>query len=219
VIIFTVKDTPLPSKSQMNHVRLESPEIQRFQPATGVEYALLDLDEFAAARGLTAKREIERQAALHVVRTVLQQANLAILYEESGRPFLSEGPFISISHSYNKLAMLFSHTTERVGIDIEKVREKILSIKGKFLSEEELEALEGAPVEQYTLYWCAKEAVYKAAGISGLIFAEQLLVEPFSFSAQGGNIILQLRTDKFSKVYRLAYHLLDNFALVYTIND
>ena len=59
-----------------------------------------------------------------------------IQYDINGKPHLSEG-YISISHSFEFSTVVISKN--KVGIDIEKFREKILKIYKKFISEKENE--------------------------------------------------------------------------------
>jgi 4'-phosphopantetheinyl transferase len=191
------------------------PKIQHFTLHKNLQYALLDLEEFALCFGLKEKRAIEKRAALYVVKHILKDERADIFYEESGRPYLDNGMKISVSHSYNWLAVIVSASIE-VGIDIEKVRDKILKIKEKFLSEEELNELKGASPEKYTLYWCAKEVLYKASGVSGLIFAQQLLIEPFAFSNTGGKIKAVVKLPASEKKHTLHYEVLNDYVLVYT---
>ena len=192
------------------------PKIEHFTVNEGLQYALLDLEEFALFHQLSDKRAVEKNAAFYVVRSVLKDEKIEIFYEESGKPFLKNGFKISISHSYNKLAVLFSSTNE-AGIDIEKVRDKILKIKTKFLSPKELEDLKDATPETYTLYWGAKEALYKATCITGLLFAEQLRIEPFIFSDKGGEIKALVKLADSEKKHTLHYQVLNEYILVYTV--
>ena len=180
-----------------------------------LQYALLDLEEFALCFNLSDKRTIEKNAALYVVRNILKDELIEIFYKESGKPYLNNGVKVSISHSHNWLAVLFS-TTHEVGIDIEKVRDKILKVKHKFLSEKELRELKDASLEKYTLYWCAKEALYKASGISGLLFAEQLFIESFVYSNKGGKINAVVKHHTSEKKHTLHYQVLNDYVLVYT---
>lgn len=180
--------------------------------------ALLELSEFAGCFGLTEKRDIEKKAALFLVRQVLQNEALEIMYAESGKPLLLNGVKISISHAYEKLAVLFSFNDREVGIDIEKVRDKILKIKEKFLSPHELQELKEAPLEKYTLYWAAKEAIYKAHGKEGLLFAEQIAIKPFSGIEKVGKIQASVNRHGSEKKYTLHYQVLNDYVLVYTDN-
>ena len=168
---------------------------------------------------MTDKRSIEKQAAQYVVRNVLDNDTIEILYKENGKPYLSNNILISISHSYDWLAVLISFNGVDVGVDIEKVRDKILNIKDKFLSPKELEDLKDASLEKHIVYWCVKEAVYKAFGTVGLIFEEQILVEDFSCSREGGKINACIQVANAKINYTLHYQILSEYILVYTSNN
>jgi 4'-phosphopantetheinyl transferase len=196
-----------------------APNIQVISISESLQLAILNLAGFAAERGLSEKRDIEKQAARHLVRTVLDRQDLEIGYEENGRPVLNNGTHISISHSFDLLVILFSRETSEIGVDVEKVREKIMNIITKFLSREELDELTGSSYAKYTLYWAAKEAVYKAAGIPGLLFGEEMLVEPFSYSEQGGELQVQLLRKDAERTFTLRYKIMNDHVLAYTINE
>ena len=197
---------------------LKSPEISHSVIHQQLELAILNLNEYATRFNLTDKRTIEKQAALYVVRTILKDDTLEILYRESGKPYLSNNIQISISHSYDWLVVLFSFNGVAVGVDIEKVRDKVLNIKEKFLSEKELQDLKNASVEKYITYWAVKEAIYKAIGKRGLIFEEHIYIEDFIYSPQGGKINAQVIGSELKKTYTLHYQSLNEYILVYTIN-
>jgi phosphopantetheinyl transferase len=197
---------------------LQSPEISHSVINTQLKLATLNLNEFATYFNLTDKRTIEKQAALYVIRNTLKDDTLEILYQESGKPYLSNNIKISISHSYDWLVVLFSFNGVDVGVDIEKVRNKILNIKDKFLSPQELKDLKAASLEKHTIYWCVKEAVYKALGAIGLIFEEHMYVEDFIYSSQGGKINAQVIYSDLKKTYTLQYQILNEYILVYTTN-
>ncbi|HKC68859.1 MAG TPA: 4'-phosphopantetheinyl transferase superfamily protein [Bacteroidia bacterium] len=195
-----------------------SPKIEFFSLSEQLTLALLNLNEFAEYYKLTDKRSIEKQAALYVAKATLKDNAAEVLYRESGKPYLESGVKISISHSYDWLTVLFSFNGAEVGIDIEKVRDKILNIKDKFLAKKELEHLKNAPPEKYTIYWGAKEAIYKALDIGGLIFAEQIFIKDFTYSHTGGKIYAVVHNLFEEKKHTLHYKVLDNYILVYTDN-
>jgi 4'-phosphopantetheinyl transferase len=196
-----------------------SPEITCYNAGKALKLALLELDELALFYSLNDKREIEKKAALYVAKNVLDDEAVEIFYHSNGRPYLKNGIKISVSHAYNKLAVLFSFNKKEIGIDIEKVRDKILKIKAKFLSAAELKELEQASLEKYTLYWGAKEAVYKAHCTEGLLFAEEIAVEPFTLFEKGGKIHVQVARAGSEKKYILHYQILNEYVLVYTDNE
>jgi 4'-phosphopantetheinyl transferase len=198
---------------------LDSPKIVCFELNKHLQLALLNLKEWAVYRNLSDKRSIEKQAALYVVHEVLQDDKAAISYKESGKPYVLPDVKISISHSYDWLAVLFSYNGTDVGVDIEKVRDKILLVKEKFLSAKEIEDLKNAPLEKYTVYWCMKEAIYKALDIPGLHFSKQICVEDFGYSQMGGKIKANVYDTKSKKNHILHYQVIDNYILVYTENN
>ena len=102
-------------------------------------------------------------------------------YTENGKPVLESG-FISLSHTQDLASAVFSKKYP-VGIDTEKVSDKILRIYPKFMSDTELEHLELTPKNLH-LYWGAKEAMYKMYDAKGLIFQTDLSVQ-FNTAEEG----------------------------------
>jgi len=114
------------------------------------------------------------------VRKLLQVAaceHHQITYDENGKPLIDHQSFnsISISHSA-KLAGVFLHPNEMAGLDIESVERNFSAIEKKFLSPAE-SALATQFTQGLALFWCIKEAAYKAAGLPGLVFNEQIQIE------------------------------------------
>lgn len=108
-----------------------------------------------------------------------------IMYDAHSKPFLpGSDDFISLSHSHDLLAVIVDK--KDTGIDIELLKNKVISIKEKFMSRQELRAVQNdRGAEQLTVYWCAKEALYKLHGKKELTFKENLVVEPFHYSGKG----------------------------------
>lgn len=109
-----------------------------------------------------------------------------IFYDINNKPHLSHGlPFISISHSFDKVAVMLQKDLH-TGIDIERVLPRIERIAAKFMNEKEWKYLsEEHRLEALYVHWCAKEALYKLYGKKGLLFSEQLIIQPFIFKDPG----------------------------------
>ena len=129
------------------------------------------------------KSEMHRRAFLSV-RNILAIANYEdadLTYNERGKPFLSDGVHISITHSNQYAGVIFGGNP--VGIDIEKQRDKITRVSSKFISEKEEQYLikdsQQHKIEKLTFIWCAKEAIYKLHGKHGLSFKNNMDVAPF----------------------------------------
>jgi phosphopantetheinyl transferase len=106
-----------------------------------------------------------------------------LTYDSNGKPHLKDGTHISITHSFEFTAVIISN--KRVGIDIEKQREKIKLIAPKFTPVEEYKALGNGKdlIRKLTIVWGAKESLYKLYGKKGLLFLHDIFVEDFNISA------------------------------------
>lgn len=100
-----------------------------------------------------------------------------INYSETGKPLLrNHTRHLSISHSRSMVGILLC-TNPYAGIDIEKTDRDIEKVSARFLSEAELEQMHQKPVDfSRVLYWCAKEAVYKAVSESNVLFSKQIFI-------------------------------------------
>lgn len=205
------------AKTQIISLVKKEANIQYINLSQELKLALADLSVLYPDTDMATKRAREKEAALHIINDNLNTLYSQVCYEASGRPCLPGGPEISISHSYNLLGVLFSDSNKPVGLDIEKVREKVIGIKHKFLSEEELDELKNQEALKYTLYWAAKEAVYKAARIEGLLFAGHIAVSPFELS--GGLLNAQVNSPMLHRQYKLGYFLKNEYVIVYTLNS
>ena len=136
----------------------------------------------------------KRQLEWLAVRLLLQQAgcdNEQISYTENGRPCIRNSSFqsISISHS-NKLAGVFLHPKEHCGLDIESADRDFGRIEKKYLSAEE-SALASQTENGLGWFWCIKEAVYKAAGIAGIVFNQQIMILPAATNEYLSNLQIE----------------------------
>lgn len=186
--------------------------VQVFNIKEGLFFGLLDLKAFAMNKKLSAKREIESKGKEYLIKHLLNE-NCLISYDDKGKPYLTNDTrHISISHSHDKLAIIVNET-ESTGIDIELIRDKVLKIKHKFLTNQELlEANDD--VEKLLIYWAAKETLYKIYGLKEVDFIEHLLVKPFT-KHNLGTIIGAINLPRFKETFELNYQILDDYVLVY----
>ncbi len=141
-------------------------------------------------------------------------------YDEHGKLHFSNLDYsLSVTHSglYSGVIISKKHY---VGIDIEKLGERINILAHKFLNEEELARLPEVDQHKFlTVIWSAKEALYKLYGKSE-VQMEHMTIAPFEM-ANEGTIKGKLVLDHFQKEYELKYHYSDDgeYLLVYTIDD
>lgn len=102
---------------------------------------------------------------------------------------------ISLSHSYPFVAAAICKGNQ-VGIDVEIFGRNVEKIGPRFLSLEEWEIRQNSQVE-LTKAWTCKEAVYKAVGVPGLSFQQEIMlpnesVHIFDIHVKEKNITIQI---------------------------
>ena len=135
-----------------------------------------------------------------------------IIYDEKGKPFLSNDWNISISHSGDYVAIILNEN-ENCGIDIEKISNKVTRIKHKFLNETDLKNI--TTKQDLTIYWGAKEALYKYYGKKEVLFIENLFIEDFSPNKNTFTGIIDMPNLK-TKL-NLVWEKIEDYILVYTL--
>ena len=141
-------------------------------------------------------------------------------YDKHGKLHFSNLDYsLSVTHSglYSGVIISKKHY---VGIDIEKLGERINILAHKFLNKEELSRLPEIDQHKFlTVIWSAKEALYKLYGKSE-VQMEHMTIYPFEMSNKGV-IKGQLKLDHFQKEYELTYNYSDDgeYLLVYTVDD
>lgn len=138
-----------------------------------------------------------------------------LFYDENGKPHLTDGKHISISHSYIFAAIIISDV--EVGIDIEKQRSKILRIAHKFTPVEEYRTLanDDAIMRKLTIVWGAKESLYKSFEHPGVSFLEHIYVEDFRLDDMATSATV--RIDNRRETYDVYFQEFEEFTLVYAI--
>ena len=137
-------------------------------------------------RRLDGMKSQQHQRAFLSVRMLIQEMGFTdkdLHYDEFGKPYFNCHNYISITHSYHFAAIIISHET--VGIDMELQREKIIRIADKF-TDYECSYLKPDVVEEYvkklTVIWGAKEAIFKIRNEKGISFKDHIQVEDFSLN-------------------------------------
>ena len=98
------------------------------------------------------------------------------LYNEHGKPYIEGGPYFSISHCKQGIAVAIDD--QPVGIDIEGIRHAEEDLIERTMNEEERLRIRGLEVRgledrKFTRLWTQKEAIVKAQGV-GIVSFEQL---------------------------------------------
>lgn len=141
----------------------------------------------------------------------------AIEIATTKKPFLpNEAYHFSISHCGDYAAAIVS-STNRVGVDVELVTERVVKIAHKFLHEEEQRVFNVESsmfnIQQLTLLWSCKEAMFKWWGNGEVDFSEMMRIEPFQLNQSG---IIAARFT--STPLQLNYELFGKLCLVWVVD-
>lgn len=177
---------------------------------------LLHLPDYSVLTGINTKRELEKGATAFLLEKLFGKV-VDLSYTVEGKPqLINENCNISISHSHDKLVII-CNTLYETGVDVELIRDKVIKIMDKFLSVEELRSAENN-VEKLIIYWAAKETLYKVYGLKEVEFAKHLFVHPFELNSEG-LILGEINLDSFHKKFNLHYEKLEDYMLVYVLNE
>ena len=129
---------------------------------------------------------------------------------ETGKPFLiGHDVEISISHSF-PMACAMLHLDKPCGIDLEQPREKMASVKDKFLNESE--AAYRDDLKGICTIWCAKEVVYKIHGRKYLSLKDEINISIKDEETIIGEII---RPEE-QEVFELHYEWVKDYILCFS---
>ena len=176
------------------------------------ELDYFELDEYDRNLMKAKKNELVREQFLAIRKTLqLEDPSYKIRYDESGKPFINSDLNISISHSKFMAAIVFSENN-KAGIDIEHKESKIINIQNKFLNDsEKLENEYQSNVDYLTMIWTAKESIYKALGIKGVSFSDNIIIKNIKKNKGHGYYINGKEKYKFD----LMFFSIDNYILCY----
>ena len=176
------------------------------------ELDYFELDEYDSNLIKAKKKELVKEQFLAVRKTLqLEDPSYKIRYDDSGKPFINSDLNISISHSKCMAAIVFSEHN-LAGIDIEYKQNKIIRIKNKFLNDsEKLENEYQYNVDNLTMMWTAKESIYKALGIKGVSFSDNIIIKNINKSKGHGYYIKGKEKYKFD----LKFFSIEEYILCY----
>lgn len=107
---------------------------------------------------------------------------------DSKKPLLNGSQFhFSVSHCGDYAAAIVSKNV-LVGIDVELITPKIERVKNKFLGEEEINILPENTTKFLTLFWSAKEAMFKWYGKGKVDFKKNMIIDQVAFKKESGII-------------------------------
>lgn len=179
-----------------------------------------ELKTFCSDRLAGMKSEQHRKGFLSV-RKLMQEVGYTdfdMYYGADGKPHLTDGKNISITHSYGFSAIMIGN--ENMGIDMEIRREKVIKIADKFL-EKEFSFLDPMHLEDYVrrliVIWGVKEALYKMFSRKNLSFKQNMDVHPFHMEDGRGTATVEF--EDINGTYHFFFEEIEDFTLVYSLEN
>ena len=131
---------------------------------------------------IVSQKKLESSAARFCLWNVCQQISKGpwdLRKDDRNRPYFDQSDYhISLSHSFPYVAAVISYK-KRVGIDLERFGRQVEKIGPRFLSAEEWNRWQNSHPD-LTKAWTCKEAVYKAMGVPGLAFQQDIQLPSFA---------------------------------------
>jgi len=178
----------------------------------------IQLTEKSQQRLLSMKSELHQRGFLSI-RHLLKEAGYTdfdLYYNGNGKPHLTNGKHISITHSFTYSAIAISNN--ELGIDIEKNREKIKIIQHKFVNfERGFIHKDDDYIQQLTVIWGAKESLYKIYPFGGLTFKNDIDINSFQIADK--KTTGYIKVDGWDKNYDIGFEQIDGFTLVYALDN
>ena len=168
-------------------------------------------------RRLNSMKSILHQKGFLSIRHLLALEGFTdydLYYDTNGKPHLKDGLHISITHSFIFSAIILSDI--KVGIDVEKKRDKILRIAHKFTSVKNFDKLSlTSKIRKLTAIWCAKESLYKSFNRLGLSFLNHIHVEEFGLDQNETTAIADFNNK--TESYHVLFSEFEDFTCAYAL--
>jgi phosphopantetheinyl transferase len=117
------------------------------------------------------------------------KSDAELSYLSNGKPVLSNGQFISITHSRYFVAIAVAD--KPIGIDLDFVQSKLKRVASKFIHQSEYSWVDFDDLHQLLYVWTAKESIYKLIGQSGLSFRNDIEVYEIDIKKHLGSAMVR----------------------------
>ena len=154
----------------------------------------------------------QRRREVLAVRMLLDRmvgAKVELRHELSGRPWLSNGMNVGISHTKGFASVVVS-PSRKVAVDVEYISERVGKVAAKMLRpDEKADTLLGL-----LLHWCTKETLYKLYSDEHLALKDMQVLSVEGCEATG---IVKAKNVKRGETLDVFYRVFDNKVLTYAV--
>jgi len=182
-------------------------------------FSQISLKDSSLARLDEMKSESHQKGFL-AVRMLLQHLeynDFDLYYDAYGKPHIKpqgcsiKDIEISISHSNDFSAIVISE--QKVGMDLEQLKDKTLRIAPRFMNILHLENLsEEEKIKKATVVWGIKESIFKIKNEKGISFPNHIFEDDFTFEDKTATATLKFN-DKEEK-FKIQFDLVEDYIFV-----
>jgi 4'-phosphopantetheinyl transferase len=189
---------------------------------TGTLFNSVRLKESSLKR-LEGMKSESHQKGFLAVRMLLQHndyTDFDLYYDEFGKPHIKPGCSvkdveISISHSHDFSALVISE--QKIGIDLEILKDKTLILAPRFMDVSHLKNLSREDeLIKATVVWGIKESVFKIKNEIGISFKDHIFEDDFSLSDKKCGV--ELRFNNKVERFDIAFDFIENYVFVCCFN-
>lgn len=171
------------------------------------------LKDISLARLETMKSESHQKGFLSV-RQLLMSAGYTdfdLYYDEFGKPHLTDGKHITISHSHEFSIIVISN--ELIGADLEVLKDKTLKIAPRFMEIFHLEDLSyEEKMKKATVIWGIKESVFKIKNEPGISFPLHIFEQEFNLEDK--KTVAELRFNNKIEYFDVVFDFIEDYVFV-----
>lgn len=142
----------------------------------------ISTDELSVYQSFKNDRRRREWLATRILLKEMLGSYPGIDYDSNGAPILKDNAHnnISVSHADGLVAVSLSKKYH-VGIDVERVTNRVLRIKDKFLTPDEYDINDPNLLQLLYIQWSAKEAMYKACNVAHYDYQNTYTLPRFRF--------------------------------------
>ena len=165
------------------------------------------------------------QKGFLAVRMLLQHLDyndFDLYYDEFGKPHIKpqgcsvKEVEISISHSNDFSAVVISE--QKVGLDLEQLKEKTLKIAPRFMDVSHLENLsEEEKIKKATVVWGIKECIFKIKNEKGISFPNHIFEDDFNFEDKKATAVLKFNNKE--ENFEVQFDSIEDYIFVCAFGD
>lgn len=180
----------------------------------------LNRDEIKLLEEFSDRKKLEWLSSRNLLHLMTgSKSRTLCVKDESGKPMLINSEYhISLSHSVDRTAVIASRSS--VGIDIQKIVNKIGRISSKFCNEAELQHLpqdEDSILLYYHIIWGAKECIYKSYGKRKVDFRGHMFISDISKNLTSGTAKGKIGIGDYEASYLIEFHLMEGYMIVTSV--